>query len=155
MAEENASEKTKSGFDFKIILAGFLVFVVCMVAAYFVFKSLMAPLLPHAEEQEVQVSVGSLVPVGEFTTNVNDVAGTRFIRVEVTVESSLEEGAEVVNENMPVIKDSIITILSSQTVADLDIRNRENLKQKIKEDLNSRLGAEVISNVYFTKFMMQ
>jgi len=56
---------------------------------------------------------------------------------------------------MPIIKDCILSIVSSKTVADLDVRNRENLKTEIKNQLNKEIGSDVINNVYFTSFIMQ
>lgn len=156
MAEEKTPEiQEKSGFDFKIIVAGLIIFLIAMGASYFLMKNLMAPLLPKEDTESKEVLTGNLVEVGEFTTNVGDIAGARFIKVEVFVEVSGKKGSENINEFMPVIKDSILTILSSQNAADLDVRNRQNLKNEIKNDLNRKLGNEMIKNVYFTSFIMQ
>ncbi|NLB88604.1 MAG: flagellar basal body-associated FliL family protein, partial [Syntrophomonadaceae bacterium] len=125
-----------------------------MGASYFLMKSLMAPLLPK-EETAKDVLTGNLVEVGEFTTNIGDITGSRFVKVEVYVEVTGKKGQETIQEFMPIIKDSILTILSSKTVADLDVRNRDNLKQEIKDDLNAKLGNSTIQNVYFTNFIMQ
>jgi flagellar FliL protein len=56
---------------------------------------------------------------------------------------------------MPVVKDSILSILASQSMADLDVRNRNNLKNAIKKDINSKIGGDLVKNVYFTDFIMQ
>ncbi len=157
MAEENSSEvKQKSGLDLKIILIGLLIFLVAMGASYFLMKSLMAPLMPKDEtKSSEEVLTGGLVSAGEFTTNVNDVAGNRYLKVEVSVEISDKEAEESVKEFMPIIRDRILTILSKKTVADLDASNRDNLKEEIKADLNSKLGKGYIKSVYFTNFIMQ
>jgi len=85
------------------------------------------------------------------------VAGSRFLRVEVYVEVSKEDkkNQEIINEAMPIIKDTILSIMSSKTVADLDVRNRDNLKAEIKNELNKKIGSKIIQNVYFTSFIMQ
>lgn len=156
MAEENTTEvKQKSGFDFKIIIAGLIIFLIAMGASYFLMKSLMAPLLPKEESEQKEVLTGNLVEVGEFTTNIGDITGNRFVKVEVFVEVTGKKEQEKIQEFMPVIKDSILNILSSKTVADLDVRNRENLKTEIKNELNSKLGNNTIKSVYFTSFIMQ
>lgn len=156
MAEENTLEvKEKSGFDFKIIIAGLIIFLIAMGASYFLMKSLMTPLLPKEESEQKEVLTGNLVEVGEFTTNIGDITGSRFVKVEVFVEVTGKKGQETMQEFMPIIKDSILNILSSKTVADLDVRNRENLKKEIKNELNSKLGNNTIKNVYFTSFIMQ
>lgn len=157
MAEEKTVEETsKSGLNFKIIIAGLVIFLIAMGASYFLMKSLMDPLLPKEENEKTkEVVTGNLIEVGEFTTNIGDIAGTRFVKVEIFLEVAGKKGNEDIDEFMPIIKDSILSILSSKSVADLEVRNRERLKQEIKQDLNTKLGKDSIKNVYFTSFIMQ
>lgn len=155
MAEESGLEKkATSGVEVKFIVIGLIFFLVATGASYLIMKNLLAPILPDKDKNSKELKAGALLSVGEFTTNVNDIGGTRFLRVEVTIETD-EKKKEEVNANMAVIKDTIINTFSAKTVADLDIRNRDNLKTEITTQLNARLGAEVIRNVYFTKFIMQ
>jgi len=158
LVDENTQEAVeKSSIDFKIILIGLVLFIVAMGFSFFLMRSMMAPFLPEKETEKQMESRGSLVSVGEFTTNINDVAGTRFLKVEVFVEVSEEnkKAAAEIESYMPIIKDSVLTILSSKTAADLDTNNREKIKLEIKKDLNRKIGSEVIQNVYFTSFIMQ
>lgn len=158
MAEEKsgADVKEKSGFDFKIVLLGLFLFLAVMGATYFILRSLISPLLPpEPEKKAMEVQAGNLVSVGELTTNINDVGGTRFLKVEVFVEVADKKEQKKVTEFIPVIRDSILTILSSQTLADLDVHNRAHLKEIIKKDLNKKIGGEIITNVYFYNFIMQ
>lgn len=154
--EEGAEAEPKKGFDLKIIVAGVLIFLLALGASYFIMKSLMSPLMPKQSKNTTQaIAADQLVSVGDFTTNINDAAGTRYIKVEIYVQLSDTKVKDSVNTDMPIIKDSILTILSSQTVADLDVSNRDKLKQEMKKDINSKIGSNVISNVYFTDFIMQ
>lgn len=157
MAEENSSEvKQKLGLDLKIILIGLVIFLVAMGASYFLMKSLMAPLMPQEEEKNSkEVLSGGLVSAGEFTTNITDVAGNRYLKVEVTIEVKDEKAVESVTEFMPIIQDTILSILSKKTAADLDAHNRDQLKEEIKAELNKKLGKGYIKNIYFTNFIMQ
>lgn len=157
MTEENNSEvKQKIGLDLKIILIGLIIFLVAMGASYFLMKSLMAPLLPQKEEKSNPAVVsGGLVPVGEIATNITDVAGNRYLKVEVTIEVKDKKSSETVAEYMPVIRDKIISILSSKTAADLDPVNRDNLKEEIKSELNQKFGKGCIQSIYFNNFIMQ
>ncbi len=155
MDEEKTPEiQPESKFDFRIIIVGLIIFLIAMGASYFLMKNLMNPLLPK-EEKAKKVQTRNLVEVGEFTTNIGDIAGSRFVKVEIFVEVTDRKGPEIVEDFMPVIKDSILAILSAKTIADLDINNRDNLKKEIKQDLNTKLGKEMVENVYFTSFIMQ
>ena len=157
MSEEKPAEVTTKKSDLRIIVIGLVFFLVAMAGTYFFISSMMAPLLPEKESEKTATATGNLVSIGEFTTNVNDVAGTRFLRMEVFVEVSKEgkKNQEIITEAMPIIKDTILSIVSSKTVADLDVRNRDNLKAEIKKELNKKIGADIIRNVYFTSFIMQ
>lgn len=156
MAEEKTAEVTNRS-DLKIIIIGLVFFLVAMAGTYFLISRMMAPLMPEKETQKQDMATGNLVSIGEFTTNINDVASTRFLKFEVYVEVSKEnkKSQEKITEAMPIIQDSILSIVSSKTVADLDVRNRDNLKAELKEQLNKKIGADVIQNVYFTSFIMQ
>ena len=159
MAEEKEPViKEKTAFDFRIILVGLILFLVAMGSSYFIMKSLIAPLIPqqNANAQDKLLS-GNLIEIGEFTTNINTEGATRFLKVNVTVETvdNNKKATETITKYMPVIKDSILGILASQNVADLDVRNRNNLKQQIIKDINSKIGEELVKNIYFTDFIMQ
>ena len=158
MAEEKSTEvKEKTGFDFRIILVGLLLFMIAMGASYFVMRSLIAPLVPESNKSAEQLLSGNLIEVGEFTTNVNTTGAAGFLKVTVTVEVSADDkkAQQTISNCMPIIKDSILGVLAAQSVADLDVHNRNNLKAVIQEEINSKIGGDLIQNVYFTDFIMQ
>jgi len=151
---EVVQEKKAGGFDFKIIIIGLVVFLITIGASYFMLRSLIAPLVPQKEEA-AQTLTGNLVSAGEFTTNINDEGGTRFLKVEVYVEVEDEKVAEEITAFMPVIKDTILSTLTSKSVADLEVSNQKSLKAEMKKKINAKLGSEVVKSVYFTTFIMQ
>lgn len=154
--EKEGKEKAKSSFDIKIIVVGLVIFLVAMGASYFLMRSLMAPLYPETRHAgENKIGDGILISVGEFTTNVEDVGGNRYLKVEVFLEVQDKKVTKNIEESMPVIKDVILDILASKSVADLDVRNRDHLKDEIKQKINDKLGQDMVSNVYFTNFIMQ
>ncbi|HHV77141.1 MAG TPA: flagellar basal body-associated FliL family protein [Syntrophothermus lipocalidus] len=127
----------------------------CMGGAYFMIRSLLAPLLPQEEEKKSSSGEVVLVEAGEFTTNIYDINGTRYLKAEVYLQVPDKKVEKELETVMPVVKDEILSILSSQTVADLDVRNRDNLRKTIKERLNRKLGGEKVTGVYFTSFIVQ
>ncbi|ADI01743.1 flagellar basal body-associated FliL family protein [Syntrophothermus lipocalidus] len=160
MAEEknngDSKEKSsKSRLDLQIIVVGLVVFLMCMGGAYFMIRSLLAPLLPQEEEKKSSSGEVVLVEAGEFTTNIYDINGTRYLKAEVYLQVPDKKVEKELETVMPVVKDEILSILSSQTVADLDVRNRDNLRKTIKERLNRKLGGEKVTGVYFTSFIVQ
>ncbi|MEA1961750.1 MAG: flagellar basal body-associated FliL family protein [Bacillota bacterium] len=157
MAEENSKENEKKpGLDIKIVLIGLLIFLVAMGASYFLMRSLMAPLYPESEkDQETEVLAGSLISAGEFTTNVGGTEGNHYLKVEVFIEVSDKKLQKSIEGYMPIVKDTILGAFSSASLSDLDIVNREKLKDELKEELNAKMGSNAINNVYFTNFILQ
>jgi len=157
VAEDNAGNEVskENRTDFlKMVLIGLVVFVIAIGTSFFLLRSMIQPLFPEYKKPEVSHTVGNLVNVGEFVTNLND---NRFIKMEITIEvpSDDAKALERVNTSIPIIRDAIITIISSKTNADFDPRNRENLRSEIRNALNSRLGDETIKAVYFEQLVLQ
>lgn len=165
VAEEEGARTTENksgGFDIRIIAIGLVFLLAAMGGSYFIAQTTLSPFLPKEEtkatEKEKESAV--MVPLGEFTVNIEDVSGPRYLKTEIYIETTdqtLAGGGEGGGSEalMPVIKDEILSILSSKTAADLDVRNRDELKKEIKTRLNKKLGGNKVLEVYFTTFIMQ
>lgn len=159
MAEENTGKEvnTEKKTDFiKMVLIGLVVFLIAIGSSFFLLRSMIQPLFPEyrTSKAEEAHTVGNLVNIGEFLTNLND---NKFIRMVVTVEiaSDNEKAMEMINSSIPIVKDTILNIISAKTNADFDPRNRENLRSEIKNALNTRLGNDPIFAVYFEQLVIQ
>jgi flagellar FliL protein len=160
VAEENAGkekDKEKRSDFLKMVLIGLVVFVIAIGVSTMVLRSMLQPLFPEYRTAAANnsYSVGDLVKVGEFVSNLND---NRFVKMEVTVEvinNDKSKSVERVNSSIPIIRDTILNIIASKTSADFDSRNRENLRAEIKNALNTRLGADPIYAVYFEQLVLQ
>ena len=157
MAEEISGMESgrSSRININLIVFGIVLFLLTTGGCYFVIKSALAPLVTQTQNEGQSQSVGSLVQLGEFTVNISDVSMSRFLKTEIVLEvkeSKMKKSMEA--EQIPVVRDMIISILSSKTVADLDSPHRTDLKNEIKTKLNKRFG-NAITNVYFNSFIMQ
>jgi len=159
MAEqEKVVIEKSSGFDIKIIAIGLVFFLLVVGASYFIIRSLLAPLMPEEDKGSIssaEIAEGQMIKAGEFTTNISDVKGSRYLKVIVYLQYADTGAAENSKATMPIIQDTILGILASKTVQDLDVSHREDLKDEIKDSLNEKLGADSIQEVYFTDFIIQ
>jgi len=161
MAEEekNVVEKKESKSDFiKIIAVGVVVFLIALGASYFVLRSTISPLLPPDKNgSSGESALGTPFEVGEFTTNINDITGPRFMKVKVTItlSGSDKKANEEATKYKPIIRDTILGMISSKSVADFDYNNRANLKEEIKKEVNAKLGKELVQSVYFEDIIIQ
>ena len=72
-------------------------------------------------------------------------------------EHSTVNANDILKSKEPIVKDTIITILSSQKAIDiLSPEGKEGLKKEIMNKVNYALGSNnLISNIYFSEFIIQ
>lgn len=151
MAEEKAKK-----FNFKIIIIGLVLFILGG-AGVFGFTVFFSQKGDEPEKEPVKVeSSGILVKAGEFTVNIADPGGKRYLKTEVHLEVQDEKQKPELETRLPIVQDRILAVLSSKTMADLEVYNRDNLRQELLNQINDALGKKaVILNVYFTVFVTQ
>lgn len=91
-----------------------------------------------------------------FLVNLADPLGKRYIKVTFEVEIVDPAVAEELVKQKPKIRDSIITLLSSKTYADLaPAESKLELKNEIVSRLNQILGGPKVTRVFFTEMVIQ
>ncbi|MEI8131679.1 MAG: flagellar basal body-associated FliL family protein [Leptolinea sp.] len=115
---------------------------------------------------------GIMIDTGTKIVNLAEPGGKKFIRVTATLEfvppagySSLpeaEKAAELatfmseINSRIPVLEDTIVTLLSSKDFASVySTEGKELLKKEIMDTVNSRLPEFKVIYVYFKEFVVQ
>lgn len=102
--------------------------------------------------EEVTVPLEEFVLNLEPTNNVN-----RYVRMEISLSTIEENGVELIEGNLDKIRDSIINTVSRQTVGDIfdEEVGTSNLKDVLKESLNTEFEEELIHQVYITNVVVQ
>lgn len=95
-----------------------------------------------------------------FTVNFETETGMRFIQMQLEVMSHDATALQEIEAHMPVIRNNIIFMLSSQPFLTLIERDgKEQLRaailENIREVLKERTGHASIEQVYFTGFVIQ
>jgi flagellar FliL protein len=95
-----------------------------------------------------------------FTVNFGGASSSRFMQVTIEAMTHDPKVVEEVNKHMPVIRNSIVLLLSSQTVEAVStLEGKEKLRQEILKSiqkiLKERTGNTGIDEIYFTSFVMQ
>jgi len=100
--------------------------------------------------------VGPMYPLDKFTVNLMSENGRRFLVVKMNLEEDSEELTPELDKKTPMIRDIIITILSSKTVEEITTaKGKEKLKEEIITQINRHLEDGEIRHVYFTEFVIQ
>ncbi len=102
------------------------------------------------------LTVGPMYPLDKFTVNLMSENGRRYLVVKMNLEEDGEELTPELDKKTPMIRDIIISILSSKTVEEITTpKGKEKLKEEIVNEINKRLEDGQIRHVYFTEFVIQ
>jgi flagellar FliL protein len=94
--------------------------------------------------------------VEEIIVNPAGTGGTRFLSTSIGFELGTDEAKRLFKERNVIVRDALITILSSQSVPELsDFKQRQRLRKLIQLRIAKILKTDAIEAVYFTEFAMQ
>jgi flagellar FliL protein len=109
----------------------------------------------HEKEGDEEKSfVGQVIPLEKFIINLAGSKGRKVAAVSMELEVKGTAVQEEIDKRKAQVRDIIIIILSSKTYEEVSTREgKDNLRNEIKETINSFLVKGKISNVYFTEFI--
>lgn len=106
------------------------------------------------EDEGEGVLPAAVLPLETFIVNLQ-VKGS-FLKTTIQLEFAEPTLPPTVESDIPKIRDSVIRILSSKESADiLSPDGKEALRQDLRDAVNETLGAEDVTQVYFTEFIIQ
>lgn len=111
----------------------------------------------HGDSHGSKAKGSSIIyAVKDIVVNPAGTGGSRFLSASVGFElasSSLEARFE---DRAPMVRDALITILSSKSVTQLtDPKQKEIVRYQIKKRVSDLMQTDKINGVYFTDFVLQ
>jgi flagellar FliL protein len=189
MAEEKTNtppeiikaEKKTSMFNPKVLMIGLPIFIVQLVAVYFITANVLlssgqsGPIKEetqteeHSEEsteghsgetKEGKTSENSesglIFAVDDMIVNPAQTNGKMLLLASLGLAVENEESKKVMEEKQVIVKDAIISVLSSKNVTQLGSATyRDTLKTEILKNLAVQMPGSKVSNIYFSKFIIQ
>jgi len=140
---------------FGVLAIPILVAVGVIIGGYYVKDN--AQVVSGSEERE-EVFEEVSVPLDEFVLNLEPTNNiNRYIRFELSLSSTKEDGEEAINSNLNKIRDEIIHTVSRQSVEDIfdDESGSIMLKDVLKKAINEMLDDDIIHEVYITNIVVQ
>ena len=160
MADEGAQKKSSKLKWVLLILLLFLIVGGGAAAWYFFLQDRLAP--PNVERREAQpvnqpaARIGPTVALDQFTTNLADPLGQRFIRMNISVEVADSRVANELAQQNPRIRDSVLMLLASKSYADIaTTEGRMMLRSEITDRLNAILGPGKVHQIFITDMVVQ
>jgi flagellar FliL protein len=100
--------------------------------------------------------IGSLWNLEPFIVNLMDNSGERYLKVVMQFEVADPLIIQELDLVKPRVRDSILELLSSKTLADLaDAPGKQRLREEIILRVNNSISRGRIAKVYFTEFVIQ
>lgn len=94
--------------------------------------------------------------VRDIVINPAGTGGTRFLSVSFGFELESAEIAAEFEAREPIIRDALITVLASKTVAQLtDPKQKEIIRYQIKKRISKIMNTNELAGVYYTDFVLQ
>ncbi len=151
--EEQEEQPKKKKGKMLVLLVLVVVFLAAAAGGYFFFmKKGNTASRQTPEEETADKTV--LVPFEPFILNLMEHG--RFLKFSMQLELVSEKYREMVESKVPLIRDAIITLVSSKSVESLSSpEGKMQLKDEIILRANQAVGRDVIVGVYFTEFVMQ
>jgi flagellar protein FliL len=156
--QEEIPEKIKKKGPIKFILVILVILVVGGGAGYFFFgKALVAKYLGKQTtvKEEKKIEVGPTVALEPFLINVSG-ATSRYVKISVAIEVSNEKAIEHTKKMTPIIRDKMLTVLSSKAPeVFLDVPGRNALKKELSDTVSVLFEKKIFKGVYITDIIMQ
>lgn len=171
MAEENKEKKEAAPAEAKkgkgsIILVVALVVVGLILAggvSFFITTKMMAA--STEADPEAHHDPGKFIKLGDakegILVNVGGAKAGKFLKAGIVLEMNPNKKDNFGEENKlssraeTIVLDTTTQILRSVKLDEFDASKQGELKKKIKDELNDKLGQGSVYDVYITSFLLQ
>jgi len=138
-----------------------LLLAVAAGAYYFLQPGAPAVEVEAAEQPDVPAEARKpqYLALDKLLVNFDYQGGIRYVQTEIQLKAFNEEALAEAEYNMPAVRNRLIMLLSDQDFDQLrKVEGKEALRKAVLGAVNSELsfsGDKVISDVYFTSFVLQ
>lgn len=100
---------------------------------------------------------GNVLNLAPFIVNLADPEGKRYLKLTLAVDAKDSKLTKEIEVRMPMIRDSILLLLTSKTFSDVaSTAGKIRLRNEILQGINRTLGnLGSVHTVYFTEFVIQ
>lgn len=156
---EEATEKKRFKINFKIIAVLFLVIILAAGTSYIAVRFFLGTEIGGEEATENSDNQSEIFPVFEqqnFAVKLMDEGHPHYIKTSIVLAMDDVKLTKELQQRVPQIRDTIITILRNKYSSDLDcVEGTQKLKEEIKDEINSYLKDGKIVEIYFTDIVIQ
>ncbi len=171
---DEAAEKPekKGGFNIKILLFGLPIFIVQLVAVYFITANILLSRIQSNSSAVVQnpaqtktAAPGTAKPkeLGKFIYVPDDMIinpantdGKRLLLASLGFDVSSDKDEQELKSKDVLLRDAVISVMSSKGMEQLaSITYRDTLRTEITKKLSAVIPEVKINTIYFSKYILQ
>ncbi|HKM17077.1 MAG: flagellar basal body-associated FliL family protein [Firmicutes bacterium] len=145
--------------DFRFVIVALALVIIASVGSAFTAYMMLARNTPNTGAEKADGGardIGPTYEIGEFTVNLAGTNSIRFIRTGIVLEFTKDSDVREAERREPQIRDRIITILRTCTLADLSAPDGlVQLKAKLIGAINELFGTEKVSDIFFIDLVFQ
>jgi flagellar FliL protein len=144
-----------------LVVAVLLVVTLGLAGGFFMMWNKLSALNTQsyaaAQNQQGQTAaLGKLFPLDTFIVNLADQERSRYLRVTMDLELLAPADSEKLNQRLPQVRDRILMLLPSKRFADIaSTEGKTALRDEMIGKLNGLFPETVITNIFFTEFVVQ
>ena len=144
-----------------LIVAVLLVVTLGLAGGFFMMWNKLSDLNTQAnaaveDQQDQTAALGTLFPLDTFIVNLADQERSRYLRVTMDLELAAATDTQKLTERLPQIRDRILMLLPSKRFADISsTEGKTALRDEIIGKLNGLFPGNVITDIFFTEFVVQ
>jgi flagellar protein FliL len=180
-AEIINAEKKPPMINPKVLMIGLPIFIVQLVAVYFITANILMPSGHSSATKEGEKteetneaakeehsgetkegttsetgSSGLIFSIDDMIVNPAQTNGKMLLLASLGLSVENEESKKAMEEKQVIVKDAIISVLSSKNVTQLGSATyRDTLKTEILKNLAVQMPGSKVNNIYFSKFIIQ
>ena len=146
-----------------LLVTVLLVLTIGLTVGFFMMWSKLSAINTQANvaatteaEQGQTATPGPLFSLDTFIVNLADAGRSRYLRVTMDLELTESADTAKLNERLSQIRDSVLMILPSKQFDDIaSMEGKIALRDEIIATLNSLFTQNVVTNIFFTEFVVQ
>ncbi len=150
--KENVQKKEKKGIS-KLIMVGGIIFLLIVFAAVFIVGYSM---LSGKNKDENQITLGPVFQTEEYTVNIHNAGGKRFLRTQFSVEVDNKKVLTEIKSKLPIFNHTVLRVLGNLSLEELEMKgSKDKIGAQLVGALNDILNDGEVINIYFEGFVWQ
>jgi flagellar FliL protein len=110
----------------------------------------------QGSQQAQAAAPGPLFSLDTFIVNLADQERSRYLRVTMDLEMAESADADKISKRLSQVRDSILMILPSKHFEEIaSMEGKIALRDEIIAKINGLFNRQVVTNIFFTEFVVQ